>query len=232
MSSYTPNSGRACHRLTPRQQAYVKRLHDPAGAVRDDLRRAVVDLVRQEMHADGAGTPYRLINVLPTDKHGEADALDVWRNALAAHGRIEAWLGMLTSVSWQLYAHLTFRQNVSYEHADKQYMKWINALSRIALGSRYTKGPHKGGLYWVRATEYQQRGALHFHVVIGNPSDRKMLIPELCAARWSKLAGDASVQYYDPQRGGLPYLVKSAAHDSCRIDVSDNLSRALVLSSR
>ena len=228
MSSYTPNSGRACHRLTPRQQAYVKRLHDPAGAVKDDLRRAVVDLVQQELHVDKAGSPYRLMNVIPTDKRDEAVALEAWRTALEAHARIEAWVSMLTSVPWQLYAHLTFRGNVSYTRANEQYMKWINGLSRVALGSRYTKGPHKGGLYWVRATEHQQRGALHFHVVVGNPSDRKILLPELCAARWYKLAGDASIQYYDPQQGGLYYLVKSAAQDANRIDVSDNLSRALV----
>lgn len=191
-------------------------------------------MVTARLDLDKPGQPYRLMNVLPQDKPSEDVALEAWRQQLSRVELVDAWVNTLEAVEWTLYAHLTFRRDVAYGCAHKQFMKWINHHNRVAFGATYSHPRNRkkcqGGLYWARSTELQRRSTIHFHAVVCNHSDRKQLVPELAAQRWRKLAGDARVQQYDPSLSGLAYLVKTAADDHSRIDVSDNLVTALTLS--
>ena len=186
-------------------------------------------MVEQELGIRARGA-LGLLRLLPSGAV-EATNMDAWRSAVVSNQRVNAWVEMLETHTWELYCHLTFSQHVSDATADRQFKKWINGLNRVVFGSRYTSDKNRkdsdGGLYWVRSTERQKRGALHLHAVIGNPSDRKQLIPELCEVRWNKLAGDAKIDYFNPDLAGLAYAVKSARNDSYNIDVSDNLKSAL-----
>ena len=76
----------------------------------------------------------------------------------------EAWAEYLGRWPWQWFVTLTFRADVHPEAADKRFRSWLAAVER----ERNRVGLFDGGLRWVRALEYQRRGVIHFHVLLGN----------------------------------------------------------------
>lgn len=116
---------------------------------------------------------------------------------------------------WSLYGHFTFRdvlggdgvlRHVHPESAGKTWDVFIHELNRKIFGQRYWKRPTEG-VSWARASEYQVRGAIHYHAVIGRvpPEIRRLDLMD----KWNARAGYARIYPYEVGRGAEFYLSKS-----------------------
>lgn len=76
----------------------------------------------------------------------------------------DAWTGMLSRYAWQWFVTLTFRADVHPEAADKRFRQWLKLLR----DEHRRTGVLVGELLWARGIERQQRGVLHFHVLLAN----------------------------------------------------------------
>jgi len=110
---------------------------------------------------------------------------------------------------WNWWCTLTFRRTPTWERADSAFRRWMNTLNRKTFGRNYYRRPGDG-LRWLRGVEFQQRDAIHFHVLVAG--DLKVH-REKAVKLWRKLAGDAQITVYDSTRGAAYYLVKKYATD-------------------
>ena len=129
------------------------------------------------------------------------------------------WADFLDKPEWRWlwYGHYTFRDVVSSydghshhvhpETALKVWNKWIHGLNREAYGVKYWKTKSKG-VVWARGTEFQIRGAIHFHALIGMVPDtvRRMDYVD----KWFEMAGIARIYEYEQGKGAEFYMSKSA----------------------
>jgi hypothetical protein len=130
-----------------------------------------------------------------------------------------------TSFHWKWYGHFTFRDFPHPESANKIWMKWVHILNRKCHGNRYWN--RKGsGITWVRSTEYQGRGSLHYHAIMGN---LKNDIDRFEFMRiWEHFAGFARIYVYDRDGGAEDYLSKSSyVFKQGEIDISDTVESHL-----
>jgi hypothetical protein len=111
------------------------------------------------------------------------------------------------SFDWSWYGHYTFRGYPHIESARKAWDVYIHELNRKIFGWYYWKDKSKG-VPWARGTEYQNRGAVHFHAIIGG-------IPECVRRfdsmeRWYGMAGICRIYPYERGRGAEFYMSKSS----------------------
>lgn len=117
---------------------------------------------------------------------------------------------------WSWYGHFTFRDSkpdaiglrkfVHPESALKVWDGFIHQLNKEIYGNRYYK--KKGiGVTWARGTEFQNRGAIHYHAIIGKVPDtvRRMEYVDL----WNRMAGFSRIYAYQHGKGAEGYLSKS-----------------------
>lgn len=90
----------------------------------------------------------------------------------------EAWRSFLGRWPWELFATLTFREEVGEEHAEATWLAWVEWLEE-----------HAGApVAWVRADEFTKAGRLHFHALLGGEWVR--LVRRLSAMdAWAALKG-------------------------------------------
>ena len=117
----------------------------------------------------------------------------------------DAWASFLDRWTWSWFTTNTFREEVHPEAAGKAWDRWIHQLNREIFGVRYWKRPGDG-VIWARGQEYQRRGVIHFHALIGRiPNNvRRLDWMDL----WDDLAGFARIEAYDPTKGARYYLGK------------------------
>jgi hypothetical protein len=118
---------------------------------------------------------------------------------------VNEWAAFLDHWPWDWFTTNTFREEIHPESAGKVWNKWLHQLNREIFGSRYWNRPNDG-VIWARGLEYQRRGVIHFHGLIGR-------VPELTAPlvwmdKWNDLAGFARIFPYDPGKGARFYLSK------------------------
>lgn len=117
----------------------------------------------------------------------------------------KVWGDFLAHWPWSWFTTNTFRNEVHPEAAGKTWNLWIHQLNRDIFGNRYWKR-QGDGVIWARGEEYQRRGVIHFHALIGHiPSTVRRLD---WMDRWNELAGFARVEAYDPAKGARYYLGK------------------------
>jgi hypothetical protein len=75
----------------------------------------------------------------------------------------DVWAGLLGRWTWDWFITFTFRTEVHPEAADKRFRAWLDRVAE----ERRRCGMFDAGLRWVRALEYQKRGVLHYHVLLG-----------------------------------------------------------------
>ena len=134
---------------------------------------------------------------------------------------------MLDGVPWEWYVTLTFKLNyVSPKQADTAYYSWFNSarVAAKALGlSTSIYGPDAP--YYFRTTEYQNRGTLHYHALVGGVGDiRRLSFKDL----W-ELHGFARVEAYDAGKGANIYVGKNLTKAEGDIRFSHNLKSHLTL---
>jgi hypothetical protein len=76
-------------------------------------------------------------------------------------------------------------------------------LNHILYGRRWLK--HGQGIEWARTIEYQERGVLHYHVLLAGVSG---LRPRDCAALWQTRAGFANIEPIRDPVAALRYFSK------------------------
>ncbi len=79
---------------------------------------------------------------------------------------VVAWCSFLGTWCWSWFGTFTFHEVVHPERADKLWRHYVRKLNDGLYGMRWRKNNY-AGLPWVRALEYQQRGAIHFHCLLG-----------------------------------------------------------------
>jgi len=135
------------------------------------------------------------------------------------------WLSL---PGWEWYTTHTFRADyVSPRQSDRSWYGWFNRLRVSAKAKGYTPslyGEHAP--FYFRVAEYQDRGTLHFHSLIGGIGDiRRLQFKDI----W-ELNGFARVEKYEPGKGANyyvgKYLTKTEEGD---IRFSHNLARHLTI---
>ncbi len=142
-----------------------------------------------------------------------------WENIQLAR----EWAELLMRPEWGFVwmAHLTFKEAVHPEVADKTFMLWIHKLNREIFGQNYWKHKTTKGVLWARGTERQQRGVLHYHALISRvPANYSVFV---WMEEWRKLAGFARIYPFEQNKGGESYVVKYASKGG-KIDIGGPLS--------
>ncbi|GAI40548.1 unnamed protein product, partial [marine sediment metagenome] len=131
---------------------------------------------------------------------------------------VAAWGELLSRPAWRwsLYATLTFKEPVRESAAERDFLRWLHPLNIQRFGRRYRR--HGKEIAWVRGTEYQKRGVLHYHALLGNTGElnqyEAMSTWENCGSPIDidggshPRTGFARIYPYDPSLGGVFYVSK------------------------
>jgi hypothetical protein len=134
----------------------------------------------------------------------------------------QAWAEFLEPFKWNWFATIAPSDNPHPESLDKLYDLFIHNLNRSLYGQHYWKDKRKG-VFWARATEYQNRGAVHHHALIGGIPDYENPVTW---RNWLYSHSTMSkIEPYRPEAGAEYYLSKSAyAWKRGEIDCSKSLA--------
>jgi hypothetical protein len=114
----------------------------------------------------------------------------------------EQMVGWLKQFQWIWFCSLTLRPGLRERQA-RWRLRWWMAELRAALGTNE--------FGWVAAREYgRTRQDLHYHALVKGLSDWHA--PERLdwMRRWGKFAGDARIDPFTPDAGGVEYILKDA----------------------
>jgi hypothetical protein len=110
---------------------------------------------------------------------------------------------------WDWFGHLTFREPIHPEAADKVFGRWVHRINRKVFGSRWWQRPDRDGVLWARGLEMQKREVIHYHFLMSRvPGDLGRF--EMMKS-WEDMAGWARIYAYEAAKGGETYVVKYAA---------------------
>jgi hypothetical protein len=135
------------------------------------------------------------------------------------------WQEFISRYDFDLFVTLTFREDIERWKAEKRFEKWLGSFNCELFGWRYRR---KGlGIRYAVAYEYQKRGTLHFHALLG-AEGLKELNREYMAKLWKSngqldkktgslvdriVNGHAVIDIYDPARGAIQYMTKHIFKD-------------------
>lgn len=131
----------------------------------------------------------------------------------------------LSIPEWDWFTTHTFKaEYVSPRESDRHWYAWFNSLRVTAKNAGITPSVWgKQAPFYFRVVEYQDRGTLHYHALIGGVGDiRRLLFKDL----W-EIYGHARILAYDPARGANFYVGKYLTKDDGDIRFSHNLSHHL-----
>ena len=152
-------------------------------------------------------------------KELEDNASLMARDARMAFGE---WL---SRPQWSWFTSHTFKlEFVSPKRADRAWYSWFNGLRVSAKALGYTPSLYgESAPFYFRVAEYQDRGTLHFHALIGNVGDiRRLLFKDM----W-ELNGFARVLKYEAGKGANYYLGKYLTKADGDMRFSHNLTHHL-----
>jgi hypothetical protein len=143
----------------------------------------------------------------------------------------KGWQEFISRYDFDLFVTFTFRDEIKLWKAKMRFKKWLGSLNSDLFGWRYSwKGK---GIRYAVAYEYQKRGTLHFHALLG-AKGLKELNREHMAKLWKCngqrdkktgtlvdriVNGHAVIDIYDPARGAIQYMTKHIYKDG-EIDMS------------
>ncbi|MBA7546187.1 hypothetical protein ES705_38570 [subsurface metagenome] len=137
------------------------------------------------------------------------------------------WLSL---PKWDWYTTHTFKaEYVSPKDSDRAWYSWFNSLRVSAKALSYTPSLYgEQAPFYFRVVEYQDRGTLHFHALIGGVGDiRRLLFKDF----W-ELHGYARVLAYEPGKGANFYVGKYLTKADGDIRFSHNLTKHLTKACR
>jgi len=128
---------------------------------------------------------------------------------------------MLGQVPWDWFTTHTFKaEYVSRKAGDRSWYTWFDVVRNYAGADP--------GAYYFRVEEYQGRGTLHYHALVGGVAGLR----RLTFKDWWEMDGFArvlpyDVEKYDPGRGANYYVGKYLAKEQGDIRFSHQLDRLL-----
>ncbi len=141
-----------------------------------------------------------------------------------ARNELGAWLSL---PEWDWYTTHTFKAEcVSPKQADRAWYSWFNSLRVAAVAKGLTPCVYgEQAPFYFRVAEYQDRGTLHYHALIGAVGD----IRRLDFKDFWELHGFARVEKYEAGKGANFYVGKylTKAEGVGDIRFSHNLTRHL-----
>lgn len=89
---------------------------------------------------------------------------------LSSGALAQAWREFIAQFPMHWFCTFTFTDSVHPERAVKLFRLFIKRLNRALYGSHFER-KGQAGVFWVLAWEYQKRGVLHFHALLGDVED-------------------------------------------------------------
>lgn len=133
----------------------------------------------------------------------------------------ESWALFLGRYKWDWFCTFTFSAPTHPEAADKVFRMFVRELNEFLYGKRRLYPG--GGVYWVRALEWQKREVLHYHALMGDVEDLNARTKRLqWMDRWGELAGFAKIERPTTNAAVAAYCSKYVAKGG-EIDVSASL---------
>ena len=133
----------------------------------------------------------------------------------------------LSRPQWDWYTTHTFKaEYVSPKQSDRAWYSWFNSVRLAAKAKGLTPSLYGDQApFYFRVSEYQDRGTLHFHALIGNCGD----IRRLTFKDFWELHGYARVEKYEVGKGANFYVGKylTKSDDVGDIRFSHNLTKHL-----
>ena len=134
--------------------------------------------------------------------YGEPD--EIWEGEVAKKARREAyaaWLGTLAP--WKVFVTLTFAKDRPVDSAKSFFRRLIRELNRDLFGKRYSRVVGHSYFSYVLASEYQKRGAIHFHFLADRPLNFRLLHDQ-----WNAWAGFAQTAILESPTRAVECVVK------------------------
>jgi len=136
------------------------------------------------------------------------------------------WASFLSNYSWQIFATFTFKDETHPEAADKAFRHWAKLVDHSNGWRHRSKSTYARRMIWARGLEWQKRGVIHFHSLIGNlPYERTSQVQRtLMGKQWfdMKNTGFAKVDLYDGRTSAAEYITKYCAKGG-EVDLSPSL---------
>jgi hypothetical protein len=136
------------------------------------------------------------------------------------------WIAFLRRWNWQWFATFTFKDETHPEAAAKAFRHWVKLLDEANGYRQRSLSTHSRRCVWARGLEWQKRGVIHFHVLIGNIPHEicTRVLREAWAAAWLGMqnTGFAKIDAFDQADAGLGYIAKYCAKGG-EVDVCDQL---------
>lgn len=134
--------------------------------------------------------------------YGEPD--EVWEGRVSRRERRKAYAAWLaTWAPWRVFVTLTFAEDRPPDSAKAFFRKLVRELNRDLLGKRYSRIVGHSYFSYVLATEYQSRGAIHFHFLADRPLNFQLLHDS-----WKAWVGFAQTEILGSPLRALKYVVK------------------------
>ncbi len=131
----------------------------------------------------------------------------------------------LSLPQWDWFTTHTFKaEYVGPRQADRYWYSWFNSLRLCAKSKGLTPSIYgEQAPFYFRVAEYQDRGTLHYHSLIGGVGDiRRLLFKDI----W-ELNGYARILPYEVGKGANFYVGKYLTKSDGDIRFSHNLTRHL-----
>ena len=143
------------------------------------------------------------------------------------------WVEFLESWSWDWFGTFTSRDIIHPEQMNKRFRFFVYEMNcelyphrlRIrANGRRDLRLKRDEGVYWCRAMEWQRRGVIHYHALLGGVGNLRRLS---YMDRWKELAGFAKIQPPHGDEAVRRYVAKYVTKGSGlgEIDLGGALAR-------
>jgi hypothetical protein len=124
-------------------------------------------------------------------------------------GRDYAEILQRSEWGWDWFGHLTFREAIHPEAADKIFMRWTHNINRRVFGSRYWNRKETDGVLWARGLEMQKREVIHYHFLMSRVPGELGRFEMMDA--WDAMAGYARIHPFITAQGAESYVVKYAS---------------------
>jgi len=135
---------------------------------------------------------------------GYGDPDEIWEGQVARRVRREAYVAWISSLAeWKVFVTLTFAEDRPLDSAKSFFRKLLRELNRDLLGRRYYRVVGHSYFSYVLASEYQKRGAIHFHLLADRPLNFRLLHD-----LWNEWAGFAQTAILDSPSRAVSYVVK------------------------
>ncbi len=118
---------------------------------------------------------------------------------------IDAYESWLSRYSWRWFITLTCRGYPSAGKANHLFHQWVDELGEAEGADDFS---------WVKVLEMGKAGDnAHLHVLVGGLTDWDASVRQRWIGRWDELAGNALIGYYDADRRGIAYMLKTVDLD-------------------